>query len=379
MTYPTRKLGDVCHLIKGRKPKNFVSKSNKQYLTAKVVRKTEEPQFVHENCPSSVWVKKEDIVIIMDGSNSGEMFTGLEGALASTMGIIRYPKDLLTAKYLLHFLVTHRENFTKSRTGSAIPHLNKEEFENLEIPLPPLPEQHRIVKILDEAFANIEKAKANTEKNLQNSRELFESYLQSVFAKPKGDREEKSLKEVCVIQSKLIDPRKPEFLDLIHVGAGNIEIKTGKLINLKTSREEKLISGKFQFDPSMVLYSKIRPYLMKVVRPNFQGLCSADIYPLLPNKKLMIRDYLFYLLLTPVFTGFAIKGSARAGMPKVNRDHLFTFNFFLPPISEQKAIVKKLDTLADETKKLEAIYQQKLDDLAELKKSILKKAFAGEL
>ena len=166
---------------------------------------------------------------------------------------------------------------------------------------------------------------------------------------------------------------------MIHVGAGNIEIKTGRLVNLKTAKEENLISGKFRFDDSMVLYSKIRPYLMKVVRPNFKGLCSADIYPLLPSKKLMIRDYLFYLLLTPLFTDYAIKGSARAGMPKVNREHLFAFNFFLPPIPEQKVIVKKLDALAGEVKKLEVIYQQKLDDLEELKKSLLKKAFEGEL
>jgi type I restriction enzyme S subunit len=166
---------------------------------------------------------------------------------------------------------------------------------------------------------------------------------------------------------------------LLHVGAGNIESKTGQLINLRTAKEEKLISGKFLFDSNMVLYSKIRPYLIKIVRPDFDGLCSADIYPLLPNEKILNRDYLFYLLFSPEFTNFAVKGSARAGMPKVNREHLFAFKFFLPPLPEQKLIVKKLDALSTETKKLEAIYRQKLVDLGELKKSVLKKAFAGEL
>lgn len=281
-------------------------------------------------------------------------------------------------KYHLKFLYNLLETLELTKLAKGVkPGINRNEVYSINVKIPTLPEQNRIVKILDKVFGEIEKAKENTEKNLQNAKDLFESYLRSVFTN--SEWAEKTLRDVCEIQSRLIDPRKQVFLNLIHVGAGNIEIKTGKLINLKTSREERLISGKFQFDSSMVLYSKIRPYLMKVVRPNFQGLCSADIYPLLPYKDLIMRDYLFYLLLTPIFTEFAIKGSARAGMPKVNRDHLFAFNFFLPPVDEQKSIVKKLDLLSDKTKRLEEIYKQKLADLEELKKSILAKAFNGEL
>ncbi|MDP2691003.1 MAG: restriction endonuclease subunit S [bacterium] len=188
-----------------------------------------------------------------------------------------------------------------------------------------------------------------------------------------------TLDDVCEISSKLVDPRKPDFIDLVHVGGANIQSVTGKLILLKTSREEKLISGKFLFDQNMVLYSKIRPYLMKVARPEFRGLCSADIYPLLPKPNKILRDYLYHLLLSKNFTEYAIKGSARAGMPKVNREHLFAYNFWIPPQKEQKQIISKLDTLFEQTKKLEQIYQRKLELLQELKQSVLQKAFAGEL
>lgn len=272
-----------------------------------------------------------------------------------------------------------KDTVSKQKLGNTMPYIKMSMLTDFKVPLPPLPEQGRIVKILDEVFEKIAQAKENTEKNLQNTRRLLDQYLENIFTNPSKNWQEKTLNETCDIQSKLIDPRKSEFLDLAHVGAGNIEIKTGQLTNLQTSKEEKLISGKFEFDDSMVLYSKIRPYLMKVVRPNFQGICSADIYPLLPRKNLMMRDYLFYLLLTSTFTKFAIKGSARAGMPKVNREHLFAFKFSLPPLQEQKAIVAKLDTLSVETKKLEAIYKQKLVALEELKKSVLKRAFSGEL
>jgi type I restriction enzyme S subunit len=85
------------------------------------------------------------------------------------------------------------------------------------------------------------------------------------------------------------------------------------------------------------------------------------------------------LLLTQNFTDYAILGSQRAGMPKVNREHLFAYKLHIPSLAEQHSIVQKLDTLSAETKKLEAIYRQKISDLEEMKKSILQKAFAGEL
>ena len=264
--------------------------------------------------------------------------------------------------------------------GTAQKNLDVPAFRNIEINYPKsLSEQQLIVSTLDEAFEAIAKAKANAEQNLKNAKELFESYLHGVFVNKGEDWDELNLAEVCEISSKLIDPKKEEFQDLIHIGAGNIESKKGTLLDLKTAKEENLISGKFLFDESMVLYSKIRPYLMKVVNCNFKGLCSADIYPLLPFQGKITKDFLYHLLLTNDFTEYAILGSQRAGMPKVNREHLFAYRFNLPSMQEQQTIVQKLDALSSETKKLEAIYQQKITDLEELKKSVLQKAFSGEL
>jgi len=269
---------------------------------------------------------------------------------------------------------TLKENFN----GAGIQHFTGEALAQFELPLPPLHEQHRIVAILDEAFDGIATAKANAEQNLQNARALFESHLRQVFA----DREgwvEKRLGEVCAITSTLVDPRKEEFGDLIHVGAGNIESQTGVFVELKTARDEGLISGKFLFDDSMVLYSKIRPYLMKVGRPDFKGLCSADMYPLAPLPNQITRDYLFHLLLSKPFTDYAIQGSVRAGMPKVNREHLFEFRVFLPGVAKQNELSAKLDAIHAETQHLECLYQQKLTALDDLKKSLLHQAFSGNL
>lgn len=263
--------------------------------------------------------------------------------------------------------------------GATVDTLTIQKLQSIEVPVPPLPEQHRIVAILDEAFAGIATAKANAEKNLQNARALFESHLQSVFTQPGPGSVTRRLADVCGIISKLIDPREAEFLDFVHVGAGNIQSQTGGLVELKTAREEELISGKFFFDESMVLYSKIRPYLMKVARPSFRGLCSADIYPLAPFETEITRDYLFHLLLSKPFTDYAIQGSARSGMPKVNRDYLFAFSMSLPPLMRQREVAAQLDALDGETQRLESIYERKLAALDELKKSLLHQAFSGEL
>jgi len=271
------------------------------------------------------------------------------------------------------------EQIDATSTGARMPRANMSAVLDFEFLIPPLPEQQRIVGILDDAIDGIATVKANAEKNLKNARALFESHLQSVFTQRGEGWVEKKLGDICAITSTLVDPRKDEFIDLTHVGAGNIKPQTGVFVELKTAREEDLISGKFLFDESMVLYSKIRPYLMKVARPRFNGLCSADMYPLAPFPNEITRDYLFHLLLSNHFTDYAIQGSARAGMPKVNREHLFEFRVWLPAVKKQKELASKLDALHEETQRLESIYQQKLATLDELKKSLLHQAFSGEL
>jgi len=287
----------------------------------------------------------------------------------------------LDRDFLFYLLITREftEYAIEGSSRAGMPKVNREHLFSFTNYIPPLLEQKRIVAILDEAFEGIDRAIANTEKNLANSRELFESYLNTIFIQKGDGWEEKKLEDICSITSKLIDPRQPEFLDLPHVGAGNMISLTGELIEVKTAREEELKSGKFLFDETMVLYSKIRPYLMKACRPGFSGLCRADVYPLLPNDGQLNRDFLFHLLMSRNFTDYAISGSDRAGMPKVNREHLFRYSTWIPHISEQINIAQKIDEIAAETQRLEAIYHQKIAALKELKQSILQKAFTGEL
>jgi type I restriction enzyme S subunit len=185
----------------------------------------------------------------------------------------------------------------------------------------------------------------------------------------------KLLSDICEISSALVDPREQAYQELPHVGGANIESATGRLIALQTAKDEGLISGKFLFDERTVLYSKIRPYLMKVARPEFKGLCSADIYPLVPRNGLLDRGFLYYMLLTQHFTDFAIAGSARAGMPKVNREHLFAYSCAVPPLPEQQRIVGILDEAFEGIATAKANAEKNLQNARALFESHLQSVF----
>ena len=387
-----KKLGDLCTIQLGktphRKTERFWDKdknsSNVWLSIADMVHGKElfdSKEYVSDLGTENINITPKGTLIISFKLTIGRVsFAGYDlftnEAIAS---LIDLSSDILKQYLFYYFTFFDWDKATEGDIKVKGKTLNKEKLKALSIIVPPLPEQQQIVAILDKAFTSIATAKENAQQNLLNAKELFESYLQNVFEN-KGDVwEKKRLDEVCKITSKLIDPKESQYKDLIHIGAGNIVSEKGTLIDLKTAKEENLISGKFLFDESMVLYSKIRPYLKKIVKCEFKGLCSADIYPLVPYKDKMIQSFLYHLLSSNHFTEYAIEGSQRAGMPKVNRKHLFEYSFSLPPIKEQQQIVKKLNSLSAETKKLEGIYQQKINDLEELKKSVLEKAFKGEL
>lgn len=293
--------------------------------------------------------------------------------------VVRPKDDSIDLRYLEYFF-RGGIDISQAITGAAQPQITRTNLETLTIQFPTsLEEQRRIVAVLNKAFDGIATATANAQKNLTNARALFESKLRATFTERGEGWAEYSFDQICSISSKLVDPRLPAYLDLPHIGAGNMESRTGGIIDVLTAREEGLISGKFLFDPSMVLYSKIRPYLMKACRPPFSGLCSADVYPLLPKAGLLHRDMLFHILMSDDFTAYAEAGSARAGMPKVNREHLFNYSVWLPDIATQRAICRKLDDLSLKCQELADVDQSKLTALTELKQSLLQKAFAGEL
>jgi type I restriction enzyme, S subunit len=246
-----------------------------------------------------------------------------------------------------------------------------------DIPVPPVLEQRRIVARINECMQRVGEIESLRAASLTERAYLGESLIEARLFDLDGDNV--SLSDVCEITSRLVDPRKAEFRAMVHVGGANIESKTGRLIHLKTAAQENLKSGKFVFGGAVVLYNKIRPYLMKVARPDFSGLCSADMYPLTLKSTKTTRDFIYYILMSRRFTDYAIAGSNRAGMPKVNRECLFGYRFKLPSLPVQRQICEQLDLAVETVHSLGQEIASTALDAAELRESILRKAFAGEL
>ena len=312
------------------------------------------------------------IAIVKDGSGIGRV--SFMPAKSSVIGTMQYilPKEGFNINYIGYCLQSL--DLSKYKQGAAIPHIYFRDYgERIVKVTENINEQQSIVDYLDSAFAKIDAMKANAEKALIEAKALFQASLKEML-EPKDGWEEKTLGDICEIKSILVDPTDAQYKNILHVGGANIVSETGELIDLKTAAEEELTSGKFTFNEKDVLYNKIRPYLIKVSRPDFSGLCSADMYPL-TSKKGMTRDYLYYVLVSRDFTDYAIMNSARAGMPKLNRQALFAYKSMIPPLSEQQTIVEYLNSLKSKVARLQENYNKISQECDALKQAILRQVF----
>lgn len=318
--------------------------------------------------------------IVKDGSGFGRVTKMY--ARTSVIGTLQYiyPKDGIDLNYLYYSLISI--DFKKYVTGAAIPHIYFKDYKNEPFLLMPLSEQQQIVSILDKAFAAIDKVKANAEQNLKNAKELFESYLQNIFSNNSEHWEKKKLKEILT-KTELIDPTKTPnkefiYLDVSSVNKDTKEIDKPAMLLGKDapSRARKLIRV------GDVIFATVRPTHSRValISEEFNEQVCSTGYFILRASELLNNNLVFYFLLTKSFNEQMEKLQKGASYPAVNdNDVKSIFMPFPKSLKEQQRIVFKLDKLRAETQKLEAFYQKNINNLEELKKSILQKAFAGEL
>lgn len=321
---------------------------------------------------------KQSIIIGRKGSAgeinlSEEKFWALDVTYFVTFNEQKY--DLLFLYYLMTTL-----NLPKLAKGVK-PGINRNEVYNINIPIPPLPEQQRIVAILDEAFAAINKAKENAQQNLKNAKELFYGYLQSVF-ETKGDGwEEKKLGDITEVKDGTHDSPKYISEGIPFVTQKNI--KSDGLAFDDTRFITKTDHERF-YKRSNVTYGDI---LISMIGANRGMAAIVDDKRTFSIKNVGLikscvdldMNYLLYYLKSPMAMKYVLYMSNGGAQEFVGLTALRSFPIPLASLKEQQTIVHQLDSLSSETKKLESIYNQKLIDLEELKKSMLQKAFAGEL
>ena len=293
------------------------------------------------------------------------------------------PRSGLSYKFLYYYLVSIREALDAMGTGATFRELSGGRLKEVPIPLPPLPEQQRIVAILDEAFEGIATAKANTEKNLRNARALFESHLQSVFTERGEGWIERRLKEVC---EKITDgthqtPTYFEsgvvFLSSRNVTSGKIDWDRIKYIDKKQHLE---------------MHRRVAPRLNDILlaKNGTTGVAAMvdrdvtfDIYvslALLRALDVIRPSLLLHFINSPVAKAQFNKRLKGSGVPNLHLEEIREVVISFPKLlSAQDALIASLDRLSTETQNLESLYQQKLAALEALKKSLLHQAFTGQL
>lgn len=295
---------------------------------------------------------------------------------------LKFNFDNTFLTYLLNF-----KNLRSFARQAAQPVISNSSLYQLILEFPnDKKEQQRIVSILDEAFSSIEQAKENLQRNLQNAKELFQSELNSIFANKGEGWEEKTLGEVTNVQRgssprpkgdpKYFSETKTEYnwvtiSDISSYSKNNVLLQTREWLTEAGSKQSRYVD-KNEF--------------IIAVSGSTTGKCcitgiNGFIYDGLAVVKIINNTIEPKFLLNYMISLYTIINNSKTGaaFPNINTNYLNNLSIPLPSLKIQKEIVQQIDKLSAETKRLEAMYQQKLDGLEELKMSILQKAFSGEL
>jgi type I restriction enzyme S subunit len=365
-----KKLGEVCEISTGKSNTEDATENGEYafFDRSKVIKKSSNYLF---DCAA--------IIVAGEGQTFLPKFYSGKFALHQRAYAIFNFNCKVNIDYAFKYLIHFHTYFEKVAVGATVKSLRLRHFQDLPIPIPPLSEQERIVSILDQAFSAIEQAKANAEKNLKNAKELFDSYLNGVFTNKGEDWEDKKLGAVAeyfngltyspknvsdngiiVLRSSNIQNDKLDFSDIVYV---NVSVKD----KLKVRKNDILMCSRNGSKRLVGKTAKIGDLKKEMTFGTFMMIVRSD----------------YHHFLSWFFKSYNFKSQISQGentmINQITRYMLDDIVISMPSIETQLEISNYLNKLLYHTKQLEVIYQQKIIELEKLKKSILQKAFNGEL
>jgi type I restriction enzyme S subunit len=247
--------------------------------------------------------------------------------------------------------------------------LNKATLSNVEIEICSIEKQIEIIQVLNKMMEIM----SGKRKELKFLDDLIKARFVEMFGDLKANSRGWTVvgfKECADIDTKMIHNFEG-YEGYPHIGIDSIEKETGRLVGYRTIADDGVVSGKYLFTPAHIIYSKIRPNLNKVALPDFEGLCSADAYPILVKEEICNREYLGYTLRSKCFLDYILAFSNRTNMPKVNKNQVEGFRLPLPPMDLQNQFadfVRQVD-------KSKVAIQKSLDETKLLFDSLMQEYF----
>ena len=245
--------------------------------------------------------------------------------------VLKPKNDSLDVDYLYYSLMFY--NTAGLVNGATRQKLTQATMREMLIPMRSIEEQKHIIEMLN----RVVEIKFHRQNELVKLDELIKARFVELFGDLKSNNKGwqiVSFKECADIDTNMIHDFEG-YEDYPHIGIDSIEKETGRLVGYRTIEEDGVISGKYLFTPAHIIYSKIRPNLNKVAMPNFEGLCSADAYPILVKEGICNREYFGYTLRSKYFLDYILAFSNRTNLPKVNKNQVESFSLPLPPIELQ--------------------------------------------
>jgi len=350
------KIGDVCNILNGYafKSEKYVDSGIRIIRIANVQK-----GYIEDNSPAfypsdssgleKYLLEEGDLLMSLTG-NVGRVAVldkaFLPAALNQRVACLRMKGHTVEKKYLFHLLNSDyfEQQCIHSSKGVAQKNMSTEWLKEYEIPLYSIEMQNLIITTLDKLQSII----THRKQQLAKLDELVKARFVEMF----GDFKTNSMgwniakfTDIAIIDGNMTTDFE-KYANYPHIGIDSIEKDTGELKGYRTVVEDNVVSGKYLFTPNHIIYSKIRPNLNKVAIPNFNGVCSADAYPILPNSENCNRIFLAYVMRSSYFLEYILQFCNRTNLPKVNRKEVSGFSTPLPPLGLQEQFadfVKKIN------------------------------------
>lgn len=313
----------------------------------------------------------ECVLVAGNGDLNVKYYSGKFDAYQRTYIIESLNPAVLNVRYLYHFLDRYLDKLRHMSIGGVIKYIKLGNLTDAELPLPPLSEQIRIAAILDQADALLVKRR--------EALAQLDSLTQSIFIEMFGDPAHNPFSFPLLPISELVSNGRSRLVhgdeNIWNLNLDQIEPNTGRVLQKVRSAPDKLGTSTFAFETGTVLYSKLRPYLNKVVVADEDGVATTELVPLKCIETLTKPAFLAYFLRSKRFVGFATETVAGAKMPRMMMDAFWSYQLPLPPVSLQDSFAEKIELI----EKQRGAQLQSATEFDNLFASLQHRAFRGEL
>lgn len=381
-------LGDVAVFVMGQAPAG--SDCNKRGVGTPFVKAGEfgdrRPIIREWTTDPKKFAKEGDVLICVVGATCGKINLGANCAIGRSAAAIRPHPNALDQFFLHYYLEGQVEKFRAGSTGAAQTVISREMLSAMSLPLPPLEEQQQIVAILDGAFEGLARARANAEANLRNARELFENFIGAMFTRHASRWPTAPLQQLvehdCTLSYGIVQPgdESAKGLPIVRpTDLGQPTITLRGLKRIEPSRADGYVRTKLK-GTEILLCVRGSTGVVSMASPDLEGAnVTRGIVPVRFQKEMVDQRLGYFQFLSKPIQDQIRAKTYGAALMQINIGDLREITFVVPPPDQQKDLVERLESVANDFGLLVLNYEKKISEFDNLRQSVLQKAFAGEL